>query len=126
MYKSFRRLLALLLLLTLPLQGLSAVLMPLHCLTDSEHAGMSADTNHHQSSAQEHDGNAHHPSPPHADKQGTASSNDAGHICCNHVYTGVPSVAVLTAPDTSFAAVTEVSNALPPFFPDRLLRPPRT
>jgi len=36
MYKSVRKLIAILLLLALPLQGLSAVLMPFHCLTDEQ------------------------------------------------------------------------------------------
>ncbi len=127
MYKSFRRLLAMILLLTLPLQGLSAVLMPLHCLTDSGHSEMNAAPQHHQSRAQEHDNSAHATSQPQHDySQDTSGSNELGHKCCNHVYTGVPSVAILTAPEIPFLSVTEVASTLPPFFPDRLLRPPRT
>ena len=123
MYKSVRKLIAILLLLALPLQGLSAVLMPFHCLTDEqdEAATVSADQ-HHDSVAHEHDGK----SPAVAQHHGDASSNDTGHLCCNHVYTGVPSVAVLAAPDTLFVSIDQISIVLPPFFPERLLRPPRT
>ena len=51
MYKSFRKLLALVLLLTLPLQGLSAVLMPIHCLSDAPHEEAAVGAQHHHQNA---------------------------------------------------------------------------
>ncbi len=123
MHKSVRKLLAIVLLLALPLQGLSAVLMPFHCLTDAQHevATVSAHQ-HHESAANEHDNissaTAHHDS--------DTPSNDAGHLCCHHVYTGAPSVVVLAAPDTPFVTVNQISTAPPLFFPEQFLRPPRT
>ena len=118
------KLVTLVLLLALPLQGLSAVLMPFHCLTGDQHASTSAAAgpqHHGESVTHEHDATTaatalHHGSP---------SSNEAGHFCCHHVYTGAPSVAVLPAPDMPFVFVDQVATAPPLFFPEQLLRPPR-
>ena len=123
MHKSVRKLLAIMLLLTVPLQGLSAVLMPFHCPADEQHESVAAGAQHyHESVVHEHEGN----SPATAQHDGDTSKNDAGHLCCNHVYTGVPSVAVLTAPDTPFVTANQISTAPPLFFPEQFLRPPRS
>ena len=122
MHKSIRKLVALLLLLALPLQGLSAVLMPFHCPPDKQHDAVAVGVQqHHESVAHEHDRNV----PATTQNDGNPSSNEAGHFCCDHVYTGAPSVAVLAAPDTPFVTVNKIHTVPPPFFPERLLRPPR-
>ena len=122
MRKSVRKLLAIALLLTVPLQGLSAVLMPFHCLTDEPHEAAAASAqHHHESVVHEHDRH----SPATAQHDGDTPSNDAGHLCCNHVYTGAPTVAVLATPDSPFVSVNQIPTVLSPFFPERLLRPPR-
>lgn len=123
MRKLVHKWLALALLLALPLQGLSAVLMPFHCLSDSQHEPATVGAHQHQTDVtHEHDRN----SSATTQHDGGPSSNEAGHLCCNHVYTGAPSVAVLTAPDTPFVSVGQISTAPPLFFPEQFLRPPRT
>jgi hypothetical protein len=122
MYRSVRKWLAMALLLTIPLQGLSAVLMPLHCLTVEQHPAAAVGAHHgHEGVAHGHDKHAAAIAP----HDGDAAGNDAGHLCCNHMYTGVPSVAVLTAPARPFIAVNQISTAPPLFFPEQFLRPPR-
>ena len=123
MHKSVRKLLAIVLLLALPLQGLSAVLMPFHCATDDQREAVTVGTQqHHDGIAHEHDKN----SPATAQHGGDASSNETGQLCCNHVTTGVPSVVILTAPDTPFVYESHISVIPPLFFPEQFLRPPRT
>ena len=113
---------AIVLLLTLPLQGLSAVLMPYHCLTDAQQTSANAGAQHHDESvAHEHDTT----SPATAQHHGSPSGNEAGDFCCCPVYTGAPSVPVLTAPEMPFVSVNQISTAPPLFFPEQLLRPPR-
>lgn len=122
MHKSVRKLVAMLLLLALPLQGLSAVLMPFHCLTDDQHASATAGPQHHDESvAHEHDTTV----PAMAQHHGSPSGNEAGQFCCHHVYTGAPSMAVLPAPEMPFVSVRQISTTPPLFFPEQLLRPPR-
>lgn len=121
MSRTFRILVTLALLLAIPLQGLSAVLMPFHCLTDEHHgeAAIGAAQTPPQIAAHEHNSTvAHDPS--------DSTSDVVGHSCCNHVYTGAPSVPALIAPHAQFLSVDQISTALRPFFPERLLRPPRT
>lgn len=123
MRKLVHKWLAIALLVALPLQGLSAVLMPFHCLSDSPHEATTVGTHQQQTNVtHEHDRS----SSATAQHDGGPSSNEAGNSCCNHVYTGAHSVAVLTAPDTPFVAVNQISIVPPPFYPERLLRPPRT
>jgi hypothetical protein len=123
MRKFCHKWLAIALLLALPLQGLSAVLMPFHCLSDSQHEAATVGAHQHQTNlAHEHDRN----SAATTQDDGGPSSNQAGHLCCNHVYTGVPSVAALTTPDTPFVAVDQNFIVPQPFVPEQLLRPPRT
>lgn len=112
-----------LLLLTLPMQGLSAVLMAFHCAPDGQHGEVAVGLQqHHQHVAHEHGSNSLL-----ADQhEGDASSNDAGHSCGNHTCTGAPSVAAITVPDTAFVSINQAATKLPPFFRERLLRPPRT
>lgn len=123
MHKLVRKLLAIVLLLALPLQGLAAVLMPFHCLPDAQQTSANAVAQHHDESvAHEHATSA----PATAQHDGGSSGNETGNFCCSPVYTGAPSVAVLPAPDTSFVTVNQISTAPPLFFPEQLLRPPRT
>ena len=111
-----------LLLLALPLQGLSAVLMPFHCPPDEQHEAVTVGTQpHHESVAHEHDRDV----PATTQNDGNPSNNGAGHSCDNYMYTGAPSVAVLAAPDTPFVSVNYISTVPPLFFPEQLLRPPR-
>lgn len=123
MRKLVHKWLAIALLLALPLQGLSAVLMPFHCLSDSKHEAATVGDHQHQTNmAHEHDKTAS----AITQHDGGSSSNEAGNSCCNHVYTGAPSVAVLMSPNTPFFSVNQISIVPPPFYPERLLRPPRT
>jgi hypothetical protein len=123
MHEFAHKFLAIVLLLSLPLQGLSAVLMPFHCVTDELHASSADGTqHHHEGVAHEHDSAV----PATAQQDGAPSSNEAGHFCCEHVYTGTPSVAVLAAPDTPFVVENHIPTIPPLFFPEQLLRPPRT
>lgn len=114
---------ALLLLLVLPLQGLAAVLMPFHCLTDEHHSQIVVSAHQpDQSMAHDH----HDKSSVAARNDGPPSDSEAGHLSCHHVCTGAPSMVVLTVPDAPFVSINQISSVLPPFFPERLLRPPRT
>ncbi len=123
MFKSVHRWIALLLLLALPLQGLAAALMPFHCPAD-EHGGEVIAGAHQHESITTH---SHHETPSTiAEHDGAPADTGVVHLCCNHVYTGAPSVAVVTAPDAPFVLISQVATVLPPFFPERLLRPPRT
>ena len=116
------KLITIALLLALPLQGMSAVLMPFHCLIDEQHEKVTVSAqHHHESAAHEHDRTV--PAAVQHDDSET-SAHDAGH-CYNHVATGAPSVAILTAPDMPFVSVNQISTAPPLFFPEQLLRPPR-
>ena len=100
--------------------------MPIHCLSDAQHEGVTIDAQHHHENVMlardKHDSHSHATT----QHDGNTSSSDAGRLCCNHVYTGAPSVALLPAPDMAFFAVHQISTVPPPFFPERLLRPPRT
>ncbi len=116
---------AIVLLLTLPLQGWSAVLMPFHCLTDEQQTSANAGAQHHgESVARKFDTST--PTTVQHDGGSSATSNEAGNLCCSPVYTGAPSVAMMTTPDTPFVSVDHISIVPPPFFPEQLLRPPRT
>jgi hypothetical protein len=117
------KLIATVLLLSLPLQGLSAALMPFHCVSDEQHEEVTVNTPHQlQTVMLDHDGNSTSGVQP----DGDPSNKEGGHFCCNHVYTGAPSVAVLTAPDTPFVLVNQISTVPPLFFPEQFLRPPRS
>ena len=123
MHKSARKLLALLLLLALPLQGLSAVLVPFHCPIDEHHASAATGAQHHHEGAT----HQHDAAVPAIDQQkGDVSGFETGNVCCNHVYTGAPSIAVFTSPEVPFVVVNQIATTPPLFFPEQPLRPPRT
>lgn len=121
MHKSVRKLLALVLLLALPLQGLSAVLMPFHCPSDEQHVSANSGVQHqHEGVTHQHDAAA-----PTIDQQNSdVSGFETGNVCCNHVYTGAPSIAVFTSHEAPFVLVNHISATPPLFFPEQPLRPP--
>ncbi len=122
MHTLVRKLLALVLMLALPLQGLSAVLMPFHCPTDEQHASATTGAQHdHQAVTHQHDAAA----PTIDQKNSDVSGFESGNVCCNHIYTGAPSIAVFTSPEAPFVVVNQISTTPPLFFPEQPLRPPR-
>lgn len=127
MCNSVKRLVALILLLAVPVQGLAAVLMPFHCLPDGPHERLiSASDQRAHGTPHEHGKSSHAVSQHNADEGAATGHGETGHKCCNHVSTGVAMVAAVFAPGVPFVAVNHIASILPPFFPDRLLRPPRT
>ncbi len=114
---------ALMLLLVLPLQGAAAALMPLTCFTGTSPVETVVPAHEH------HDGasHAHAPGMPstgdHHDSD--TSGEFAGHLCCHHVFTGAPSLALPTTPRLPAVYDAYVPAAPVPFVPERLQRPPR-
>ncbi len=108
-----RKLLMLLLMLILPVQGLAAVYTPLHKTLGQAVDAMPC-----------HDQQAAH----HADDNNTGAAHDtdaASHLCCHQVFTGAAS-SVLTTAAHKFSDIPRFVLPLATLFiPDSPDRPPR-
>ncbi|MCW5605195.1 MAG: hypothetical protein KIT18_11690 [Burkholderiales bacterium] len=119
---------AVLLLLILPLQGLAAVLNPLLCLSGQHQPAAMAMAQERQNS---HAGHEHDQAPVTAstdhyhDHGGEADNVSGGHLCCHHAFTGALPVHVMTGVDAPSVYTASDSVVPVPFFSERLPRPPR-
>lgn len=115
------RLAALLLLSLLPLQGVASLMNPLVCHTVQPPPAATADTHQHG-----HDHAAAHPDAgTMPSSHGGASGDYAGHLCCHHVFAGVPTFTLVDASTAPSAYLSFSPPAPERFVPDRLQRPPR-
>ena len=115
------KLLILLLMLILPLQGTAAVVAPLYTLSalDAQSAAAMPCHEHHAS---------HHPAAASADTTAPDATHDSGatsHLCCHQVCTVAPT-GVLHTPAHKFGNVSRFILPLATLFiPDSPDRPPR-
>ena len=109
----FRKFAALLLLLVLPLQGVAAVLAPLHCAPQDAQA-VAVHPSH------DHQGGTHQPS--------SAPETDheySGHLCCHHVFSGAAASATRTVTPAPMSVQPVIVLLVTLFIPDLPLQPPR-
>ena len=116
-----RKLLILLMMLILPVQGLAAAYAPMHMAIGAR--ATAAAPCHEQ---QQHSG--HQAADPSADDGATGAehdTNNASHLCCQQIFTGA-TCSVLTAAAHKFNDVPRVVFPLVTLFiPDSPDRPPR-
>lgn len=113
-----RKLMMVLLVLILPVQGVAAAFAPLHQATDPQSAAVPC--HGHQADAQDS-----HPS-PHGGTSGTHPDNDAtSHMCCHQVFSCAPATAVNTVAQKVSDAPQTVPLLHAFFVPDSPYRPPR-
>lgn len=122
MFKLACNILVAFLIVVLPLQGLSAVLMPLHCLSDEQHGGPVADAHQRYEGV----GDDHGKRAPEKTSHDGHGFGESGHTCCDHVSTGAPSAAALSLAEATFTVAGQSPSVLPPIHRERLLRPPRS
>ena len=116
-----RKLLILLVMLVLPIQGWAAVFSPLHRAINAPSASAVPchQTEHHttqvgQSSAVEHTGGISH------------DTDTANHLCCHHVFSCAPTRAIKNTAAHKFSTVSRFVLPLATLFiPDSPDRPPR-
>ncbi|MGQ0750225.1 MAG: hypothetical protein ACT4PS_06810 [Betaproteobacteria bacterium] len=114
--KDWRKKLALFVLVLLPLQALAASLTALTCYSDHVHH---TETHDHGAS-HSHDGGTLH-------KHDGESGNDhSGHMNCHHVFSGMPTTLIVSAPSELPAFESSISLLFTLFVPERPQRPPRT
>lgn len=119
--KSWRKQLAVLVLLLVPLQAIAASLSAFTCHTGEAHHA-AADAHVHDtlqtSHAHDDDGASHQ-------HEGDASGDRSGHLNCHHVFSGMPTVMTLSeAPDLP-AFESSISLLITLFVPEQPRRPPR-
>jgi hypothetical protein len=113
--KNWRKKLALIVLLLLPLQSVAASFTALTCYSD--HAQQSQ--THDHGTSHSHDASTSH-------QHGDESGNDhSGHMNCHHVFSGMPMTVMLSAPSELPAFESSISLFLTLFVPERPQRPPR-
>lgn len=114
--KAFRKILALLLLALLPLQGTAAALSHAVCV---EGSGMT----HAMDTGHSHDGPAagdHR----HGQDEGDSSTAQSNHLSCHLTASAIPSFTVATAADIGWVYQPAAPSALPLFFPEQPQRVP--
>jgi hypothetical protein len=118
----WRKKFALFLILLLPLQALAASFSALTCPGDAAHQGAVTDAivDHHTS----HENHSHDPGKPHH-HDGDAAMDHSGHLNCHHVFSGMPTIAVVNVPDQLPALESSLSLLHTLFVPERPQRPPR-
>lgn len=109
-----------LLLLALPLQGLAAF-APSSLCADAHAAHTMHDSHqkHHDAAAQVHDHASDH------QQEGQSTDQPAGHSCCHHVFSGVPSAAIPGMPAPPSEMTPRVSLLATLYIPELPQRPPR-
>ncbi|MCE2999449.1 MAG: hypothetical protein ACK52V_10470 [Betaproteobacteria bacterium] len=117
---ALRRIFSLLLLISLPLQGLAAFAPTTPCAEGHVPAYAGAVHAH----APDSGGHHMHTTP---DPQGPGQEGGAGtgHTCCHHVYTGTPPLAAPATPEAPGVLLPRVSLLATLFIPDLPQRPPR-
>lgn len=117
-----QRLLLMVLLMVLPLQGMASAIHALACTPESGHASMAAADHSH---AGEHGHAAHDRGAPHQHPAGTGDSDHASHQCCHHFSSAaVPSLANPAHADLP-VFISSISLLETLFFPEQPQRPPR-
>lgn len=111
--KTWRKKLAVFVLLLLPLQGLAATLSAFTCFSADAHPTADANAHSHDGggSSHEHDGET--------------SKDHSGHLNCHHFFSGIPAVMVVTVPTELPAFESSISLLFTLFVPERPQRPPR-
>jgi|InoplaM1AM_1038551.scaffolds.fasta_scaffold02079_1 hypothetical protein len=114
--KDWRKKLALIVLVLLPLQSIAASLTALTCYSD--HAQQTE--THDHGTSHSHDGSTPH---QHGDETG---SDHSGHMNCHHVFSGMPTTVIVNMPSELPAFESSLSLLFTLFVPERPQRPPRT
>ena len=115
MFLHFRRYLLLVLLLTVPLQGMASVMHALACMPDE-----AAAASEHAHAGHDH-GTPHH----HSHDSGGTVSDNTSHQCCHHFSAAPVSLAVKAKSEQSVFQSSVVLLELS-FVPEQPQRPPRT
>lgn len=117
---TLRRLLAVLLVLALPLQGLAAFAPAMPC--GEAHAAMHGTGD--SGAPAHHAGTAHD---QHLPEQGdsTPAGPGNGHSCCHHVFTGAPMRILPSVQETPGTVTPRIALLATLFIPDLPQRPPR-
>ncbi len=114
-----------LLMLALPLQGVAAISVAVDCVDGN--SGQAAQVvpghhqNHHGAASQAHE----HPANSGQHDDGQPVEHASVHSCCNHVFTGVPSVAVPGTPAPPNTVLQRVTLLATLHIPEQPQRPPR-
>jgi hypothetical protein len=119
---NLRKLLTLLLMLLLPLQGMATVVAPLLAFQNKDIGHPSATMPCHDTAAQTTQPSAHH-----HDTGAPARDTDAtSHLCCHQVFSYAPPLVLNTAGAHKFSDVSQFVRPLVTLFiPDSPDRPPR-
>jgi len=118
MKSGWRKLLALMVFLTLPLQGVAATVHALSCLNDGNpHAA------HSQAHGHGHDHGSH--AAPHG-HDGDAGKHDSAHFCCNIFSSGMLNVPASSADAAPPIFATAIPSFVTLFVPEQPQRPPRS
>lgn len=121
--KILRRIMALLLMLFLPLQGVAAYAPASACNEDHAVQAQQAGSHDH-GDLKHHD--THAPTAGHQHQSDNQPDDTAGnHSCCHHVFSGVPSTAMPGTPAPPHAVIQRVSMLHTLHIPDLPQRPPR-
>lgn len=121
--KSMRLIAVWLLLLALPVQGLAAFSPSASC-TDSP-ASAHVTQSPHSDSHQHHSPSAQHEHPADQQHDDSQPADQAGHSCCHHVFSGLPSTVIPGTPAPPLAVTPRVLLLSTLFIPELPQRPPR-
>ena len=113
--KDWRKKLALLVLVLLPLQSLAASLTALTCYWGDAHQS----EQHDHGSSHSHDGGTPH------QHDGEAGGDHSGHMNCHHVFSGMPTTLAVSDSSELLAFESTISLLFTLFVPERPQRPPR-
>jgi len=109
--KAWRKKLAVIVLLLLPLQGLAATLSAFNCVSGDAHQT----TTHTHS----HDGGLPH------EHDGETGQDPSGHLGCHHLYSAMPPVMGVSIPSDIPAFESSIFLLFTLFVPEQPRRPPR-
>lgn len=110
----WKKFVLLMLLATLPVQGMAAMVSALSCMASEEqHASHPHGPNHHADRIS------------HDSDSGTTAKTDSAHFCCNLVSFGIPATAATTARAETPAFTPTLSLPSSLFVPEQPRRPPR-
>jgi hypothetical protein len=121
--RKLQKLLILMVMLVLPVQGIAAAFAPLHKAINTQSAGMPCHEQHGTHHAPV--ASNHHTAAPDVTSDVTADADTTNHLCCHQVFTCAPT-RVLNTPAQKFSDVSRfVLPMATLFIPDSPDRPPR-
>jgi hypothetical protein len=109
-----------LLMLTLPLQGLAALMPSVRCADSPPAHAVDSQQGQHHAAPQMHD----HPA-EHQQQDNDQPDQPNGHSCCHQVFSGVPSAAIPGMPASPSTVTPRVSLLTTLYIPELPQRPPQ-